>query len=145
MPRRAADGRCARARPATVRTRASHEFARAIARSRSRNAGSLPSCARAASRALANSPAVAAMRTSGKAVHSGMGVVTTGLPPAKYSKSFSGDVLSVIGVDPEGDRRHVEQRAGSAAAPRTAAARSRPRWDGRGPAGRPGCRRGRVR
>ena len=38
------------------------------------------------------------MRTSGYARHSSIGVVTTGLPPAKYSYSFRGEVACVIAL-----------------------------------------------
>gem|GEM_PF-160326 len=68
----------------TVLTRASQEFSRPSARRRSRNAESRP-LARAGSSASASSFASRTIVTSGNAAHSGIGVVTTGLPPAKYS------------------------------------------------------------
>ncbi len=81
----------------TVSTRASQEFSRASVRSLSRKPGSFP-FSRARRSAAENSAASRAISTSGNASHSGMGVVTTGLPPAKYSKSLRGEVERVIGL-----------------------------------------------
>ena len=61
------------------------------------NAGSHESES-AASSAFEKPSASRAARTRSIALHSGMGVLITGLPPARYSNSLSAEVASVMSL-----------------------------------------------